>query len=191
MTYTYEKIVYTKRPLTDYIALCVVENDFSLARNKSEEFERLTKPYKLGELAAQQDTCPIQKAEELKERVDYLRNNIEGFRIRHAQLSGIIASNEAADEINEQTALFLAACGSIAVIAPEYKNGSDRTLLSKGILPLISKEKIQKGSLILIKDTIRDIGGKTNASVVFPDRLEPIEISIGKYDNNLLEQVLN
>ena len=192
MTYTYENYVYNKRPLTKDIALCIVSSEFSLAKEKSAELVRLVKPYKLGELAAQQDACPILNAEELRERVDYVRNNIEGFRIRRAQLSGIIAAGEAVENVDDRTALFLIANGSIAVIAPEYKNGSDITLLSKGILPLVSLEKLQTGSLILIRDITRDInGGKTNAALVFSDRLEPIDITLAAYDKTALEQVLN
>lgn len=192
MTYEYNNSSYSKRPLTNDIALYVAANDFSLAENKSEDFERLAKPYKLGELAAQQNACPIRSAEGLKERVDFLKRHFDGFRIRNAQISAVIATDGAVDEMDDTTALFLASVGSIAVIAREYRSNSDRTLLSKGILPLVSSEKLKSGSFILIKDIRNNIrGGDTNAFLVFPDRLEPVGIRLGEYDNSALESVLN
>lgn len=192
MTYKYRSSTYSKRPLTNDIALFVAAKDFSLAENKSEEFEKITKPYKLGELASQQDTCPIQSADVLKERVGFLKQHFEGFRIRNAQLSGIIAVEGTVNSVDESTALFLASCGSIAVIAEEFGSDSDKILLSKGILPLVSSEKIETGSFILIRDIKNSIrGGNTNAFLVFADRLEPVGISIAEYDEKALESVLN
>lgn len=191
MNYNYNNISYSKRPLTEDIALYAAANDFSLVETKSPEFERLTKPYKLGELAAQQDACPIQKAEGLKEKVDFLKKHFEGFRIRNAQLSGIIVADGNVSGIDEQTALYLAACGSIAVIAKEYGADSDRSLLSKGILPLISAQTVPVGAFILIRNIRRDIrSGRLDAYIVHTDGLEEIDLRIAEYTSEELEPIL-
>lgn len=153
MTYKFNNISYDKRPLTDDIAFGIVTNNFALAESQSPEFEKLTKPYKLG---------------------------------------GIAAINGSIDKIDEQTALFLAACGSFAVIAKEYKSNSDKTLLSAGVLPLISQNPIPVGAFILIRNIKRDIfGEKLEAYSVHSDRLEEIQISLSAFTEKELENVLN
>lgn len=192
MTYKFNNISYNKRPLTDDIAFGVVTNDFALAESQSPEFVQLTKPYKLGELAGQQNACPATQVEGLRELVDYLKKRFEGFRIRNVQLGGIAAINGTIDKIDEQTALFLAACGSFAVIAKEYKSNSDKALLSAGVLPLISQNPIPVGAFILIRNIKRDIfGEKLEAYSVHSDRLEEIQISLSAFTEKELENVLN
>lgn len=192
MTYNFNDISYSKRPLTDDIAFGVVTNDFALAESKNPEFVQLTKPYKLGELAGQQDACPATQVEGLRELVDYLKKRFEGFRIRNVQLGGIAAVDGAIDKIDEQTALFLAACGSFAVVAKEYKSNSDKTLLSAGVLPLISQNPVSVGEFILIRNIKRGIfGGNLEAYSVHSDRLGEIQISLSAFTEKELEKVLN
>lgn len=183
---------YTKRPLTDDIALIVATKDAAIVKFGNETFKELTKLYKYGELAAQQDACPVKEAPGLLERVGYLKQKIEGFRIRHAQLGGIAAIDGIVDGIDEATAEYLFDSGSIAVIAQGYGNNADKILLSKGIIPLISDESIPEGEFILIRNIRQSInGGELNAIKVYPDRDEKVSIRIDNYTEAELAKVIN
>lgn len=191
MIYTYNGISYNKRPLTDDIALGIVSNDISSAVNKTDEFEKLTKPYKLGELAGQQDACPVARINGLKEYIDFLKRSFDGFRIRNAQLSGIIAFDGYAESIDDESAAFLSSCGSIAVIVKGYKNRTDNILLANGVIPLISSEVLPKGAFVLIRNIKRDIfSGALESYNVHKDKLEKINISLAKYTEKELENIL-
>ncbi len=191
MEYTYNNITYKKRPLTNDIALSVVSNDFSLAESKSPEFEKLTKPIKLGELAAQHDACPVADLSNFRPYIDFLKQEFEGFRIRNAQFSGVIAAGGILNSVDDDTAAYLAANGSIAVIAQGYRNNSDAALLKKGIIPLISEEELPTGTFILIRNIKRDISdGKLEAYIVTPDKLTSVGIHINKYTAEDLTAVL-
>lgn len=192
MEYTYNEISYNKRPLTNDIALSIVTNDFSVAESKSPEFEKLTKPIKLGEIAAQHNACPVADLSGFRPYVNFLKQEFEGFRIRNAQFSGVISSGGTVRSVDEDTAAYLAANGSIAVIAQNYGNSSDKLLLAKGILPLISDEKLPTGTFILIKNIKRDIsGGKLEAYKVTPEKLTSVDIRLHKYTENELTAILN
>ncbi len=192
MKYNYDNITYNKRPLTNDIALGIVSNDLAEAENKTAQLKKLTAPYKIGELASQQDACPITEFEELRDRIDFLKNTFEGFRIRNAQLSGVIAVKGSIKSINDGTAAYLIACGSIAVIAEGYEDDADKILLANGILPLISSEELPIGSFILIRNIKNDVyKGNLDSCIVIPGKLSPVNISLSKYTDKELEAILN
>jgi len=192
MEYKYNDITYNKRPLTSDVALIIVEDDLSLAVEKSEEFEKLVRPYKLGELAGQQDSCPVADLSNVIPYIGFLKETFEGFRIRNAQFSGVIAVNGTVDQIDEDTAAYLIAVGSVAVVANKFENGADKILLSKGILPLVSQDKFEKDTFILIRNIKGNIsGGKQEAYVVTPDSLTPVNVSLGSYNDTELKAILN
>ncbi len=194
MTFTKGDLSYEKRPLTNDIAISVIGS--SIPQNKEEiaEFVDKSFPYKSGELAAQADSCPVAKLEDIRKRVDFLKKTYEGFRIRHAQLSGVLAVKDIIRDVDDETAEYLIAAGSIAVIAKEYDNDSDKLLLRHGILPLISDEEINEGTFVLIRN-IRTEGngiasGKLEAYAVTASEQVPVNIRIGDYTAEDLEKIL-
>lgn len=191
MNYVYNEISYNKRPLTDDIALSIITNDFSLAERKSSEFEKIAKPIKLGEIAAQNDSCPVADLSDFRPCIGFLKKKFDGFRIRNAQFSGIISFNGTIKNIDSQTTAYLAANGSIAIIAEGYENDSDKVLLAGGIIPLISDENPPVGTFILVRNIKRDIsGGNLEAYKVTPESLIPIDIRFNKYEDGELTPIL-
>ena len=189
MLFEHGDISYEKRPLTDNIALWVVTNEFPGGEQLS-GFGELAKPFKLGEYASQQDACPVVGLSGLRERVDLLKRTYDGFRIRNAQLSGIAAVPGVVSDVSDETASYIIASGSIAVIAGGYENGADKVLLGKGILPLVSSENYPTGTFILIKNIRSSLsGGKTEAYTVTPELLTPAAISIAGYTAEELSPV--
>lgn len=192
MKYNYDDITYNKRPLTNDIALGIISNDLTLVENKTSQFKKLTDPYKIGELASQQDACPVTGFTELRDHIDFLKATFEGFRIRNAQLSGVIAIKGSLKNIDENTAAYLISCGSIAVLSEGYESDSDKILLANGILPLISSEELPIGTFILIRNIKKDIyKGKLDSYIVIPGKLSPVNISLSKYTDKELEAIIN
>lgn len=189
--FTYGDVSYEKRPLTDDIALRVVSEEFPDTQEKLSGFTKLAKPYKDGEAASQLDACPVTGIPGLRDYVGFLKKTYDGFRIRRLQLSGITAVKGVVDKISGDTAAYLIAAGSLAVIAGGYENGADEVLLEKGILPLVSAQELPAGTFILIKGIRSSIGGgKTEAYAVTPDSLTPLDISLGFYPAGKLKKIL-
>ncbi|MBO6230873.1 MAG: hypothetical protein J6O50_09930 [Ruminiclostridium sp.] len=190
MLFEHGDISYEKRPLTDNIALWVISNEFPDSEEKLAAFEKLARPYKEGESASQQDACPVTRINELFGYVGFLKRTYDGFRIRNAQLSGIAAVPGVVSDVSDETASYIIASGSIAVIAGGYENGADKVLLGKGILPLVSSENYHTGTFILIKNIRSSLsGGKTEAYTVTPELLTPAAISIAGYTAEELSTV--
>ena len=190
MLFEHGDISYEKRPLTDNIALWVISNEFPDSEEKLAAFEKLARPYKEGESASQQDACPVTRINELFGYVGFLKRTYDGFRIRNAQLSSIAAVPGVVSDVSDETASYIIASGSIAVIAGGYENGADKVLLGKGILPLVSSENYHTGTFILIKNIRSSLsGGKTEAYTVTPELLTPAAISIAGYTAEELSTV--
>lgn len=193
MQFTKDDLTYEKRPLTKDVALYVLKNYIPQNQDEINEFTKLSFPYKSGELAAQSDSCPVARLEDLRKAVDFLKRTYEGFRIRHAQLSGIVAVNDTIKSVDDETASYLIAAGSIAVMAREYKDGSDKALLEHGILPLISDEEVPENTFVLIRNIRNDDGiepGELDAYIVTPENQVSVNISIGEYTQKELEKIL-
>lgn len=191
MAYTYGELAYNKRPLTNDIALWVIGKALPL-KEEREPFAQLTKPYKIGEEASQQDSCPVADLSNIRPIIGYLKGRYEGFRIRHAQLSGIVAADEIIDSIDDDDAKFLIAAGSIAVIARGYAKGADEVLLKNGILPLVSDEDLDEDTFVLIRNIRSQIGGgELEAYTVTPESKTAVKISLGSYDEGQLSAVIN
>ena len=194
MLFAKNDLTYEKRPLTKDIALYVLKNSIPQNINEMDEFTKLAFPYKSGELAAQSDSCPVAKLEDLRRAVDFFKRTYEGFRIRHAQLSGIVAVNDTVKSVEDDTAALLIATGSIAVIAKEYADDSDKVLLRHGILPLISDETIEENTFVLIRNIRNNdndlMPGEQDAYIVTPETQVSVNISIGKYKKIELEKIL-
>ena len=189
--FTYTDLSYDKRPLTDDIALRVISAELPDTDEKLSEFGKLAKPYKDGEAASQQDACPVTGIPGLRDYVGFLKKTYDGFRIRRLQLSGVAAVKGSAGDISPDTAAYLIAAGSTAVIAGGYENGADEVLLENGILPLVSARELPVGTFILIKGIRSGIsGGRTEAYAVTPDSLTPLEISLGSYPAGKLDKIL-
>lgn len=193
MQFTKDDLTYEKRPLTKDIALFVISNSIPKSKEEKESFIRQAFPYKSGELAAQADSCPVAKLEDLRKAVDFLKRTYEGFRIRCAQLSGIAAVNDTVKSVDDDTAASLIAAGSIAVVAKGYTGGADRVLLSHGILPLVSNEEIRENSFLLIRNIRKDeelVKGEQDAYIVTPETQVSVNIGIGEYTKKELEKIL-
>lgn len=194
MQFTKDDLTYEKRPLTKDVALYVLKNYIPQNQDEINEFTKLSFPYKSGELAAQSDSCPVARLEDLRKAVDFLKRTYEGFRIRHAQLSGIVAVNDTIKSVDDETASYLIAAGSIAVMAREYKDGSDKALLEHGILPLISDEEVPENTFVLIRNIRNDDDGiepgELDAYIVTPENQVSVNISIGEYTQKELEKIL-
>ena len=193
MQFTKYDLTYEKRPLTKDIALFVISNSIPKSKEEKESFVRQAFPYKSGELAAQVDSCPVAKLEDLRKAVDFLKRTYEGFRIRHAQLSGIAAVNDTVGPLDDDTAALLIAAGSIAVAAKGYKDGADKVLLSHGILPLVSYEEIKENTFLLIRNIRKDdeiVTGEQDAYIVTPENQVSVNIGIGEYTKKELEKLL-
>ena len=194
MLFTKDDLTYEKRPLTKDVALYVISNSIPQDKKEIDEFTKLAFPYKSGELAAQSDSCPVARLDDLRKAVDFLKRTYEGFRIRHAQLSGIVAVNDTIKSIDDETASYMVAAGSIAVIAYEYKDGSDKVLLEHGILPLVSDEEIPENTFVLIRN-IRTgekgiIPGELDAYIVTHENQISVNIGIEEYTQKELEKIL-
>ena len=194
MTFTKGSLSYEKRPLTKDIALRVISKKVPSTREELDEFTTLAYPYKSGELAAQVDSCPVAKLDDLRESVGFLKQTYEGFRIRHAQLSGIAAVDENIEKIDDETAEHLIASGSIAVIARKFEGDSDKVLLRHGILPLISGEELKENTFVLIRNIRNeDTGietGELEAYVVTPHTQVSVNIKIDNYEKEELNKIL-
>lgn len=192
MEYNYGDITYNKRPLTNDIALGIVSNDLTIAENKTAQFKKLTDPYKIGEQASRQNACPVTGFAALRDRIDFLKETFEGFRIRNAQLSGVISVKGTLKNIDGSTAAYLISCGSIAVLAEGYEEDSDKILLANGILPLISSGELPIGTFILIRNIKKDIHkGKLDSYIVVPGKLSSVNISLSEYTDKELEAIIN
>ena len=175
MEYKYAELSYNSRDISTDASLYVISDKLPKTAEEREEFEQKAKPYKLGELAAQTDSCPIVNLSFLRERIDFLKRTIDGFRIRNTVLSGIISVDHKITDLTHDTASFLIASGSAAILAKGYDSATKEILLDNGILPLVSYEAIEIGSLILV----RNLGsnGIVSAQKVFSDRVEDIKIT--------------
>ena len=194
MTFIKDSLAYEKRPLTKDIALKVISNNIPATKEEFDEFSALAYPYKRGELAAQVDSCPVAKLDDLRESVGFLKKTYEGFRIRHAQLSGILAVNDSIDKIDDDTAEHLIASGSIAVVARKYHNDSDKILLKHGILPLVSDKEVKEDAFIFIRNIRNEdegiAAGELDAYIVTPNSQVSINIEIDNYDKEQLVNIL-
>ena len=194
MTFIKNDLSYEKRSLTKDIALVVITGVLPKNKDEIDEFTKKAFPYKSGELAAQVDSCPVQKLDNLLEAVGLLKEKYEGFRIRHAELAGVAAVNANIESIDADTAEYLIASGSIAVIAKGYDNDADKVLLENGILPLVSDEDLEDNTFVFIrnirneKDTVNT--GDLEAYSVSGKGQVPINISIAEYGNELLTKIL-
>ncbi len=176
MEYRYNDLSYKRRDITSDTAVYVVSDNLPETAEERAEFEKKTQAYKLGEIAAQSNSCPIVNLSHLRERIDYLKETIDGFRIRNSILTGIISLNKELTDLDEDIAAFLIAAGSAAIIARGYDNKTKEILLANGILPLISEEEISKDSLILIQN-LKDFD-HISAWKTLSDRIEKINIRI-------------
>ncbi len=194
MAYKKDDLTYEKRPLTKDIALKVITKSIPANKEDIANFTKLAFPYKSGESAAQVDSCPVAKLEELHGPVRFLKQKYEGFRIRHAQLSGIAAINDTVGNISDDTAEYLIASGSIAVIAKGYEGDTDKKLLKNGILPLVSEEDIKTGEFVFIRNIRSEENGikhgKLEAYTVTSEKQLPVNIGIREYSAKELEKIL-
>ncbi|MBR1864267.1 MAG: hypothetical protein IJ806_09295 [Ruminococcus sp.] len=187
--YSYEQLEYNKRPLTQDAALYVITDRVPDKGDK--DYAEQALPYKAGELAAQQDSCPVQDLGHIRERVGYLKGRYPGFRIRNAQFSAVPATAKVIRELDGETADYLIAAGTTAVIAAGYENGTDLLLLEKGILPLRSENAPSTGTFILIKDISDGLsGGRLNAFSVTAEDQTELDISLGNYSDEQLRAVI-
>ncbi|MCD7741665.1 MAG: hypothetical protein LUI06_05635 [Ruminococcus sp.] len=175
MEYKYGELSYSRRDFLSDTALYVVSDKLPETDEERRKFEQKAKPYKLGELAAQTDSCPIVNLKHLKDRVDFLKRTFDGFRIRNVVLSAVLSVDYKITGIARDTAEFLIAAGSTAILARGYDDVSKKILVDNGILPLVTDEAIENGSLILIRSL--ENRDSILSHRVFSDRIEEIKVT--------------
>lgn len=176
MEYKYKDISFNKRPLTEDIALVVVSKETTTAG--SVDFIQKTFPFKAGETAAQADSCPVRKIEWLHELVGYVKTQIDGFRIRNAQLSGIIAL-DGIFSVDGETAEFMAAAGSTSVIAQGYTEEARKILQENDIFPFISDEHFDVNDFILVRGIKNGLKNNSFKSYrIHSDSMERVDIRL-------------
>ena len=176
MEYKFGELSYNRRDISSDTVLYVISDKIPETVEEKKEFEQKSRPYKLGELAAQTDSCPIVNLSHLKSSVDFLKSIIAGFRIRNSVLSGVISVDYKITDISRDTVAFLIAAGSTAILAKGYDSDTKSILLDNGILPLVTDEAIENGALILIRNLSNH--DSILAQRVFSDRVEKLNITI-------------
>lgn len=179
MDYSYKNLNYHKRGITENVLIKIVGNDYQIAAEKSEEYISRTISLKTAEEVSQTDSCPIVGREELRPVLAALQEHIPGLRARQTQIGTALSTTES-DQITEEDADFLIACGSIAYTAASCTKETRNLLLSRGILPLIAKEPLAEGTFLFlegIRTSLKNGDNELKAYLV-REKLEPISVSI-------------
>lgn len=191
MVYEYKNLSYTKRGLTEDILIQVLEESYPEIIDKSQVYEEHAELTKTAELTGQQDACPVRGRKQLQPAMSYLREYYPGFRARNTQIGSAIYQ-ERIEDVSTEDALYQIVNGTIVNFAEGYDEKAARTLLSKGILPLVVAKPPKTGSLIFIKgirNALQQGLGKLEA-YIFEGSLIPVDVSIGHYKAEELAAVL-
>ncbi|MCI5650232.1 MAG: hypothetical protein ACI4EG_00115 [Fusicatenibacter sp.] len=179
MDYSYQKLTYHKRGITQNILIKIVGNDYRMVREKSNEYVSRTMSLKNAEEVSQTDSCPIVGRAELRPVLVALQEHLPGLRARQTQIGTALSIRES-DQITGEDADFLIACGSIAYTAASYTEETGKLLLSRGILPLLVKEPLPEGTFLFLEGIRSSIenGEKDLKAYTVKEKLEPVDVSI-------------
>lgn len=193
MRYDYQGNSYEKRAVTEHIVVQVIDNNYSNVKNRDEAYKEKAASIKNAEAAGQADACPVFGRDELRAVTSLLRETVDGFRVRTAQL-GTAVSVERLEDVTEEDALYQIANGSTVNFALSYSEEAVKNLLKSGILPLVTKEPLPAGTYIGILNIRQDLEQgvkKLDAYVLTAGRKEPVSVETADFTIDQLDRVLN
>lgn len=193
MLYEYKDLQYEKRAITEHIVVQVIANDYKSVKQKDALYTEKTQNMKYAEAAGQADSCPVFGRDELRAATGILRETVDGFRFRSAQL-GTAVSVEQLDEVTEEDALFQIVNGTTVDFSVSYSAEAVNELLAGGVLPLVTEKPITAGTyigILNIRSALEQGKKELEAYVVTEGKKEPIRIKTADFTVQQLDKILN
>lgn len=192
MEYTLGNANYNKRGLTKNIIFKIIANEYEPVKKQAPEYEEAAKSLKNAELTSQRDACPVVGRDELKRVIETVRTRIPELRARHTQTGTAISADSIID-VTDDDALFQIVNGTYINVSSVYDDSSKEQLLSKGILPLYSKEVLPVGTIVFVEgisDVIKADEKELNAYIV-EDKLIPVKLQLAVDPEKISGEILN